>query len=144
VQPSIILDRLPKLDAISYRVGDPAKPSEFSVFFAFRINRNTFGDQSIQYSIEVVHLEVDHRLLRERKVVIVLLESGKDYFGMLRRDWKHVSTAGLYQAEMTFVPLIECLRVVRSQKYTAKASDESHVVSREELSVEGRPAFKDA
>ena len=76
-------DGLPKLDTISFWVGEPAEPSKI-VAFAFRIDRHTFGYQTVQYSIEVIHLEVDHRFLRRRKVLIIFSEEGKDDLSALR------------------------------------------------------------
>ena len=67
---------LPKLDAISFRVGDPAELSEI-VAFAFWIDRDTFVYQSVQNSIEVIYLEIDHCFLCRREVCIVLLEKGE-------------------------------------------------------------------
>src|SRR5581483_7325150 len=40
--PSLACERLPKLDTISFRVGDPAKLSEI-VAFAFWIDRHSLG-----------------------------------------------------------------------------------------------------
>lgn len=69
-------DRLPKLDTISFRVGDPAELSEV-IAFALWIDRDAFLDQTIQHTIQVVHLQIDHRFLRLREVGIVLLEKGE-------------------------------------------------------------------
>ena len=84
---------LPELDTISFRVGEPAKPSEI-VAFAFGIDRDTFGYQTVQHSIEVIHLEVDHRSLCRRKVFIILPEEGKDDLSALRRCRKREATFG--------------------------------------------------
>jgi hypothetical protein len=80
-------DRLPKLDAVSFRVGDPAEPSEV-IAFAFWVDRDAFVCQTVQHSIQVVHLEVDHCFLCQREVCIVLLENGEDDLGVLRRGRK--------------------------------------------------------
>src|SRR6476646_6186900 len=70
-------DRLPKLDAISFWVGEPAELSKI-VAVAFGIDRDTFVYQTVQHSIEVIHLEVDHHFLCRRKVFVILSEEGKD------------------------------------------------------------------
>src|SRR5947207_14478687 len=80
-------DGLPKLDTISFWVGEPAEPSKI-VAFAFGIDRDTFVYQTVQHSIEVIHLEVDHRFLCCRKVFIILSEEGKDDLSALRRGRK--------------------------------------------------------
>src|ERR1700761_235333 len=126
---SIILSRLPELDAISCRVRNPAESPEFAIVFAFRIDCDTFRDQMIQYSIQIVHLEIDHRFLCEREVVIILLERREDDFGVLRRGGKHVRAARLHQAEMPLVPLVQSLRLVRAYKNTAKTGNGSHAIS---------------
>ena len=55
-------DRLPKLDAVSFGIGDPAELSEV-VAFAFWIDGDAFGNQTVEHAIEVVHLEIDHGFL---------------------------------------------------------------------------------
>jgi hypothetical protein len=70
-------DGLPKLDTISFWVGEPAKPSKI-VTFAVGIDRDAFAYQTVQHSIEVIHLEIDHCFLRRRKVFITLPEEGED------------------------------------------------------------------
>src|SRR5580704_3683560 len=80
-------DGLPKLDTISFWVGEPAEPSKI-VAFAFGIDRDTLVYQTVQHSIEVIHLEVDHRFLCRRKVFITLSEEGKDDLSALRRGRK--------------------------------------------------------
>jgi len=77
-------DRLPKLDTVSFRVSDPAEPSEV-VAFAFWVDRDSFVCQTVQHSIQIVHLEVDHCFLCRREVCIVLLENGEDDFGSSAR-----------------------------------------------------------
>src|ERR1017187_6716640 len=119
---SVSCDRLPKLDTISFRIGDPAKLSKI-VAFAFWIDRDTFVYQTVQHSIEVIHLEVDHCFLCRREVCIVLFEKGEDDLSVLRRRRKRESSVGLHQTEMPLVPLIQSLWIIRSQKYTAKAGD---------------------
>ena len=76
-------DGLPKLDTISFWVSDPAELSKI-VALAFGIHRDTFVYQTVQHSIEVIHLEVDHRFLCRRKVFIILSEDGKDDLSALR------------------------------------------------------------
>ena len=68
-----VTERLPELDAISFRVGEPAKLSEV-IGFAFWIDGDTFGYQAVQQTIEVVHLEIEHRFLCRREVCVVLFE----------------------------------------------------------------------
>src|SRR5947208_1864013 len=97
--------RLPKLDAISFRVAEPAKLSEI-IAFAFGIDGDTFGDQTVQHSIEVIHLEIDHGLLCGRKICIVVFEEGEDDPSALRRGRKRVSSLGLHQTDMSLVPAI--------------------------------------
>ncbi len=54
---SVSCDRLPKLDTISFRIGEPAKLSEL-IAFAFWIDGDTFVPQTVQHAIQVVHLEI--------------------------------------------------------------------------------------
>lgn len=115
-------DGLPKLDTISFWVDAPAELPEV-VAFAFWIDRDAFVYQTVQHSIEVIHLEIDHCFLCRREVCIVLFEKGEDDLSVLRRGRKRESSAGLHQTEMPLVPLIQSLWIIRSQKYTAKASD---------------------
>lgn len=117
-----VADRLPKLDAVSFRVGDPAKLSKI-IALAIWIDGDTFACQTVQQTIQVVHLEIDHCFLRRREVVIVLLEKGEDDPSVLRRGRISVCSLGLNQTEMLLVPLIQSFWIVRSQEYTAKASD---------------------
>jgi hypothetical protein len=119
---SISCDRLPKLDTISFRIGDPAKLSEV-IAFAFWIDGDTFVYQTVQHTIQVVHLEIDHCFLCRREVCIVLFEKGEDDLSALRRGRKRERSVGLHQTEMPLVPLIQSLWIIRSQKYTAKASN---------------------
>jgi hypothetical protein len=120
--PSFSCDRLPKLDTISFWVGEPAKPSEI-VAFAFWIDCDTFVYQTVQNSIEVIHQEIDHCFLCRREVCIVLFEKGKHDLSALRRGRKRERSVGLHQTEMPLVPLIQSFWIIRSQKYTAKASN---------------------
>ena len=76
-------DGLPKLDAISFRIGNPAKLSEV-IAFAFWIDGDPFVDQTVQHAVQVVHLEIDHCFLGRREVCIVLFEKGEDDLGVLR------------------------------------------------------------
>lgn len=119
---SIICDRLPKLDTISFRIADPAKLSEV-IALAFGIDGDTFLYQTVQHTIQVVHLEIDHCSLCRREVGIVLFEKGEDDLSVLRRGRKRECSLGLHQTEMLLVPLIQSFWIIRSQKYTAKASD---------------------
>ena len=80
---SFSCDRLPKIDTISLRIGNPAKLSEV-IAFAFWIDGDTFVYQTVQHSIEVIHLEIDHRFLRRREVCIVWFEKGEDDLSVLR------------------------------------------------------------
>jgi hypothetical protein len=102
---SVSSDRLPKLDAISFRVGDPAELSEV-IAFAFWIDGDTFGYQTVQHSIEVIHLEIDHCFLCRRKVCILLFEQGEDDLSVLRRSRKRERSLGLYETDMPLVPAI--------------------------------------
>jgi len=90
---SVSCDRLPKLDTISLWVGEPAKPSEI-VAFASWIDRDTFVYQTVQHSIEVIHLEVDHGFLFPWKVCIILSEEGEDDLSALRRGRKRERSPG--------------------------------------------------
>ena len=63
---SVSSERLPKLDTISFRIGDPAKLSEV-IAFAFWIDGDTFAYQTVQKSVQVVHLEIDHCFLSRRE-----------------------------------------------------------------------------
>ena len=80
-------DGLPNLDTISFWVGEPAEPSKL-VAFAFGIDRDAFVYQTVQHSVEVMHLEVDHRFLCRRKVLIIVSEEGQDDLSALRRGRK--------------------------------------------------------
>ena len=62
--------------------------------FAFGIDRDTFVYQTVQHSIEVIHLQVDHRFLCRRKVFIILPEEGKDDLSALRRGRKRERSFG--------------------------------------------------
>jgi len=115
-------DRLPKLDTISFRIGDPAKLSEV-IAFTFWIDGDTFVYQTVQHIIQVVHLEIDHCFLCRREVCIVLFEKGENDLSTLRRGRKPERSVGLHQTEMSLVPLIQSFWIIRSQKYTAKASN---------------------
>ena len=84
---SVICGRLPKLDTISFRIGDPAKLSEV-IAFAFWIDGDTFVYQTVQHTIQVVHLEIDHCFLCRREVCIVLFEKAEDDVRVLRRGRK--------------------------------------------------------
>ena len=102
----LVADRLPELDAISFGIGDPAELSEV-VALAIWIDGDTFGGQTVEHTVQVVHLEIDHGFLRRREVGIVLFEKGEDDPSLLRGGRKHVESAGVQQAEMLFVPLIQ-------------------------------------
>jgi hypothetical protein len=115
-------DRLPKLDPISFEVGDPAELAE-GVAFAFWIDGDAFLYQAIQHSIEVVHLEIDHCFLRRREVCIVWFEKGEDDLRVLGRRGIGEGSVRLQQPEMLLVPLIESLWILRPQKYAAETSD---------------------
>jgi hypothetical protein len=119
---SITCDGLPKLDTISFRVGEPAELSKI-VALAFGIDRDTFGYQTVQHSIEVIHLEVDHRFLCQGKVFIVLPEEGEDNLSAFGRGRKRESPIGLRQAEVFLVPTVQSFRIVHSNKRTAKTDD---------------------
>ena len=119
---SFSCDRLPKLDTISLRIGNPAKLSEV-IAFAFWIDGDTFVYQTVQHSIEVIHLEIDHRFLRRREVCIVWFEKGEDDLSVLRRWGKRECSLGLRQTEMLLILLVQSFWIIRSQEYTAKASD---------------------
>ena len=106
LRPHSVADRLPKLDAISFRIGDPAELSKV-VAFAFWIDGDAFLNQTVQQTVQIVYLEIDHRFLRRREVGIVLFEKGEDDPSLLRGGRKHVESAGVQQAEMLFVPLIQ-------------------------------------
>jgi hypothetical protein len=84
---STIYEGLPKLDTISFWVGEPAKPSKI-VTFAFGIDRDAFIYQTVEHSIEVIHMKVDHYFLCRRKVLIVLPEESEDHLSALRQGWK--------------------------------------------------------
>jgi len=68
---SFSCDRLPKLDTISFRIGDPAKLSEV-IAFVFWIDGDTFVYQTVQHTIQVVHLEIDHCFLCRREVCTLI------------------------------------------------------------------------
>ena len=119
---SIRRDRLPKLDTISFWIGAPAELPEI-VAFAFWIDRDAFVYQTVQHTIEVIHLEIDHCFLCRREVCIVLFEEGEDDLSVLRRGRKRGRSLGLHQIEMPLVPLIQSFWIIRSQKHTAKASN---------------------
>ena len=115
-------DRLPKLDAIPFRIGDPAKLPEV-VALAIWVDGDAFGDQTIEQTIQVVDLEIEHGFLRRREVGIVVLEKGEDDLGAMGGSGKRVESAAVHQTEMFFVPLIERFWIRCAQKYTAKAID---------------------
>ena len=98
-------DRLPKLDTISFRIGYPAKLSEV-IAFAFWINGDTFVYQTVQQTIQIVHLEINHCFLCRREVGIVLFEISEDDLSMLCRGRKCERSVGLHQTEMPLIPLI--------------------------------------
>src|ERR1700691_5546436 len=87
-------ERLPKLDTISFQIGDPAKLSEV-IAFAFWIDGDTFAHQTVQHTVQVVHLEIDHCFLCRREVCIVLFEEGEDDLSVLRRGRKRERPFGL-------------------------------------------------
>ena len=118
----IVCDRLPKLDAISVRIGEPAKLSEV-IALAFWIDRDPFSDQTVQNTIQIFDLEIDHCFLCRREVVIVLFEEGKDDLRVLRRGRKRVGSVSLHQTKMLLIPLIKSFRIICSQKYTAEPSN---------------------
>src|SRR5271169_2967754 len=91
---SLRSERLPKLDTISLRIGDPAKLSEV-IAFAFWIDGDAFVYQAVQHTVQVVHLEIDHCFLRRREVWIVLIEKGEDDLSALRRGRKRERSVGL-------------------------------------------------
>src|SRR4029077_6031807 len=103
---SVSCDRLPKLDTISFRIGDPAKISEV-IAFAFWIDGDTFVYQTVQHTIQVVHLEIEHCFLCRREVCIVLFEKGEDDLSALLRGRKREGSVGHHQTEMPLVPLIQ-------------------------------------
>lgn len=103
---SVICDGLPKLYTISFGVSNPAKFSEV-IAVASGIDSDTFGYQTIQESVEVIDLKIDHGLLRGGKVGVVLLEQGEDDVGVLGGDGISERSLRLGQAEMLFVPGIE-------------------------------------
>src|SRR5271154_1044596 len=115
-------DGLPKLDAISFRIGEPAKLSEV-IAFALWIDSDTFGYQTVQQTIQVVHLEIEHGFLCRREIGIVRFEKGEDDVTALLRGRKRKSSVGLQQTEMLLVPLIQSLWIIRPQKYTTKTSN---------------------
>src|SRR5271154_2439115 len=102
---SVSSDRLPKLDTISFRIGDPPKLSEV-IAFAFWIDGDTFVDQTVQHTVQVVHLEIDHCFLHRREVCIVLFKKGEDDLSALFRGRIRERPVGLHQTEMPLVPLI--------------------------------------
>jgi len=115
-------DGLPKLDTISFWINEPAKPSKI-VAFAFRIDLDAFVYQTVQHSIEVIHLEVDHCVLCRRKVLIILPEEGENNLSALRRGRKRERPFGPHETEMPFVPHIQSFWIIRSDKRTAKAGN---------------------
>src|SRR5215469_3803535 len=100
---SVISDRLPQLDAISFWVGEPAKLAEI-ITFAFGIDRDAFVYQTVQHYIEVIDLKIDHRFLCRWKVRILLPEEGQDNLIALLRGGKREKPLGPHQTEMALVP----------------------------------------
>jgi hypothetical protein len=119
---SFSCDRLPKLDTVSFQVNAPAELSKV-IALAFWIDRDPFLYQTVQHSIEVIHLKIDHRFLCRWEVFIVLFEKGEDDLSVLLRCRIREGPLGLHQTKMPLVPFIQSLWIIRSQKYTAKASD---------------------
>jgi transposase InsO family protein len=76
-RPQSVSQRLPKLDTISFRASDPAELAKV-IGFALWIDRDAFGYQTVQHSIQVIHLKIEHGFLRRRKVCIVWFEKGED------------------------------------------------------------------
>jgi hypothetical protein len=118
VGPALVsCDRLPKLDTISFRIGDPAKLSEV-IALAFWIDGDTLVYQTVQHTVQVVHLQIDHRFLRRREVCIVLFEKGEDDLSVasmqetrkIRRTSPHRDAARTIDRELLDHPLAKIYR----------------------------------
>src|SRR6266852_4258219 len=86
------------------------------VLLAFSIHRNTLSRELFQNSIQIIHLEVEHRRLRNREIARRTREEGNCNVGTLRFVGKQKRSMRTGNAKVFLVPGIESLRIVRSHK----------------------------
>src|SRR5580704_9451290 len=111
---------LKQLNAIPFRVREPSKLPVFRIFH-FRIDIHTGRAQVLQHAVEIVHLKVQHHRLRHRKLIRALLKKRHERIPAQILFRKHDESALRANAQMRFVPRVQRLRIVHSQKRPAQS-----------------------
>ena len=102
------LCRLPELDAIAFRVSEPAEAAVV-VLFALAVHGNACGRQLVKKRVKIIDFEVDHDRLRGGEVIRLAREKRERSGSTLIIRLQYEGTMRKGEAEMVGVPSLRDL-----------------------------------